>query len=161
VHLVKRAFGRAIETELGSAGSYFSVVLVMLLLIFPNLTDNAGLLTRTQVVLLYFEMAGIITLSALALWIGVSRLVTNPVLSPLIVGLLTFVLLCSYALLVGTSPREFRSSLPLEFMHGHFFGDFMFLKFAFLAAPASGILGAVVVALRAKARLESSQSNVG
>lgn len=160
VHLAKR-FEKVVGTELGSVGLYFVGVLVALFLIFPNLTDDAGLLTRAQMVLLYFEMAGIITVSAFILWFGISHLVTNSVLSPLITGLITFAILCSYALLLGTSSREFRSSVPLEFMHGHFFGDFMFLKFAFVAAPASGILAAALVVVRGKARPGSSQSSSG
>jgi hypothetical protein len=43
-------------------------------------------------------------------------------------------------------------------MHRHFFDNFLFLKFAFIAAPACGVLLAAIIVLKEKANQHLNDS---
>jgi len=114
----------------------YLVALSLVSVIFSPRTDlEFGIHPARYLIVVYLEMAAVLTFVALNVIFVVSRLESLSHRNRSVLGgLVTLALLAFYGLTLGRS-REVREALPLQDMNAHFLAEFRSVPFVFVLTP--------------------------
>jgi hypothetical protein len=142
-----------------SLALYVIAVAVILLVTYPLTdTNRYGLLTKGQLIAVYAEMTGCISMLGIVTWLLLDRAIRCGVyLKAVLAFFATTFLLGGYGLLMFHASPAWKGHAFLGDMQTLFFGDYMGLKFSWVTGPLCSLLVAVMIVVNPKKNESSDE----